>query len=113
MDLTDHGWSGFTLNIASGRKLVFDPSRTNPFGTAHAARAGRSPTYGRWRVTQGPRRSHPGCSRPHEDLAHGAADRMQELEMSRSLSGVRGGGPGRRADGGGRDGRAWAPPHAV
>jgi len=25
MDLTDHGWSGFTLNIASGHKLVFRP----------------------------------------------------------------------------------------
>jgi len=112
MDLTDHGWSGFTLNIASGRKLVFDPSWTNPFGTAHAARAAFADARS-VAGDPGPRRSHPGCCRPHEDLAHGATDRMQELEMSRSLSGVRGGGPGRRAGGGGRDGRAWAPPHAV
>jgi len=42
-----------------------------------------------------------------------AARRRLHRPRLATARGVRGGGPGRRAGSGGRDGRAWAPPHAL
>jgi len=39
MELVYHGWSCFTVATGGGRKLVFDPNWTNPFGRPYAGPA--------------------------------------------------------------------------
>jgi L-ascorbate metabolism protein UlaG (beta-lactamase superfamily) len=101
MDLTYHGWSCFTLITASGRKLVFDPNWTNPFGTAHAAPAAFADaglclvTHGHFdhiqdvpglmKTSRMILVASPEICRFLRDTHRIPADRMQELEMNRSL----------------------------
>jgi len=101
MDLIYHGWSCFTVITASGRKLVFDPNWTNPFGTAHAAPAAFADaglclvTHGHFdhiqdvpglmKTSRMALVASPEICRFLRDTHRIRADRMQELELNGSL----------------------------